>query len=81
MAIITIRNLPDKTKEALRIRAAKSGVSLEAYARHILQKASAADHGAADILSLADKYFGRGQGIDLELPRRRSERGTVEFEG
>ncbi|WP_304053132.1 hypothetical protein [Nitrosomonas communis] len=31
MANITIRDLPDKTKEILRIHAVQAGVSLEAY--------------------------------------------------
>src|SRR4051794_40926203 len=37
MASLTIRDLPDQTKETLRVHAARSGLSLEAYARHLLQ--------------------------------------------
>ena len=40
MAVLTVRNLPDQTKEALRVKVAKSGVSLEKYVRRVLQKAS-----------------------------------------
>ncbi len=73
MANITIRDLPDNTKEALRIHAAQSGISLEAYARHILQTASSSgDFKPADILSIAEKYFGSKQGVDLALPERRA---------
>ncbi len=39
MATLTIRNLPDKVRERLRIRAAKRGVSMEAEARAILADA------------------------------------------
>ena len=40
MAQITIRELSDKAKEALRVQAAQSGLSLEAHVRQILQQAS-----------------------------------------
>ena len=39
MASLTIRNFSDGAKEALRVHAAKAGISLEAYARRILQNA------------------------------------------
>jgi plasmid stability protein len=80
MANITIRDLPDNTKESLRVQAAKSGVSLEAYARYILQTASASDvFMQPGILDLADKYFGAKKGVNLELPKRSSEREEVKF--
>lgn len=80
MANITIRDLPDSTKENLRVQAAKSGISLEAYARHILQKASSSDFFLQpNILDLATKYFGGKYGIDLELPDRNTERSQVDF--
>lgn len=75
MANITIRDLPDTARENLRVQAAKSGISLEAYARHILQKASSSEAFIqSDILVLADKYFGKAQGVDLKLPERHSDR-------
>ncbi len=81
MAQITVRELSDKAKEALRVQAAQSGISLEAHVRHILQQASA-DKALKpiSILDLADKYFGVGKGIDLELPKRNSGRKPVDFE-
>jgi plasmid stability protein len=39
MATLTIRNLPDKIRDRLRVRAAKRGVSMEAEARAILADA------------------------------------------
>jgi len=81
MANITIRNLSDKTKETLRVRAAQSGVSLEAYARHLLQTASNQDDfKPINILELADQYFGAEQGFTIELPERGSSRQSVNFD-
>jgi plasmid stability protein len=39
MAVVTIRNLPDATHRALKVRAAKHGRSTEAEIRAILQEA------------------------------------------
>jgi plasmid stability protein len=39
MATITIRNLKDDVRDALRVQAAKKGLSLEAEVREILEKA------------------------------------------
>ncbi len=79
MASITIRKLPERTKEILRVKAAKSGVSLEAYARQILQKESGREATPTDIVKLAEKYFGAKGGVDLELPKRGSRRKEAEF--
>lgn len=80
MANIIIRDLPDHAKENLRVQAAKSGISLEAHARHILQTASQSDHFVQpNILDLAGKYFGTKHGVDLSLPERSSSRGVEDF--
>ncbi len=80
MASITIRNLPDKTKETLRIHATQCGVSLESYVRHILKRASSADGlEPVCILDMAEKNFGIRHGIDIELPERSSKRQPVEL--
>jgi len=80
MANITIRDLPDKTKEILRDQATVCGMSLEAYARHILQKASQAEEQKTEnILSLSKKYFGSEFGIDLTLPERDTKREIPNF--
>ena len=81
MAVLTVRNLPDQTKEALRVKAAKSGVSLEKYVRRVLQKASNEDvFNVPQIMETAAEYFGEKNGEDLELPARSSNRQPVEFE-
>lgn len=80
MASITIRNLSDQIKERLRRQAARQGISLEAYARQILQQASSAETpGPLDLLSLAQTYFGAKNGVDLPLPERGSKRKAVDF--
>lgn len=80
MANITIRDLPDKTKETLRVHAAQAGISLEAYTRHILQKASrSGKFKPVSILEVADRYFGPKHGIEIELPKRGSKRRPVDF--
>jgi antitoxin FitA len=80
LANITVRDLPDKTKETLRIHAAQAGISLEAYVRHILQAASSSnDFKPVNILEIAEKYFGPQKGFELELPERSSKRQTVDF--
>jgi plasmid stability protein len=45
MATLTIRNLPEKVRNRLRVRAAKRGVSMEAEARTILAEAVEASEG------------------------------------
>lgn len=39
MATLTIRNLPDKVRDELRVRAARKGRSMEAEARHVIAEA------------------------------------------
>lgn len=81
MASITIRKLPDGVKERLRVDAARRGISLEAYAREILREASGATTSrVANLAVIARECFGKGEGVDLELPARGSERKLVDFE-
>jgi antitoxin FitA len=46
MAMLTVRNIPDEVHRALRVRAARHGVSMEAEVRHILQSAVESENGA-----------------------------------
>jgi len=81
MAVLTVRNLPDQTKEALRVKAAKSGVSLEKYVRRVLQKVSNEEiFEVPQIMEAAAEYFGKENGEELELPARSSNRQSVEFD-
>ena len=81
MASITIRKLPHATKERLRVQAARSGLSLEAHTRHLLQHAAKDDTPASlDLAALAKQYFGTTHGIELELPPRGNAREPIRFE-
>lgn len=75
MAEMTITDLPDRVKERLRRAAAKSGISLEMYARKILQEAARGGGGqSVNLGDLAKECFGTKGGVDLELPLRSSRR-------
>ncbi|QPJ60615.1 MAG: hypothetical protein G3M70_01420 [Candidatus Nitronauta litoralis] len=74
MANITIRDLPENTRKRLQAQAAQAGVSLEAYVRQVLQKASSSECAESlNILGLAEQYFGAKHGVELELPKRNSK--------
>ena len=80
MASITIRKLPDVAKERLRVDAARRGISLEAYVREILREASgAAASEPMNLGQIARECFGKGGGVELELPARDSGRKPVDF--
>lgn len=81
MTSITIRKLPNVTKERLRVQAARSGLSLEAHARSLLQRAAEEDDmGSPDLATLAKQCFGSTNGVELELPPRGNAREPVRFE-
>lgn len=81
MASITIRDLPDKTKETLRVRAAQEGVSLEAFVRQLLQDVSQQRRQKpASLFELSRELFGGNKGVELELPPRNTARPVVDFD-
>lgn len=80
MPAVTVRNIPEATHRALRLRAASSGRSTEAEIRYILEEAV----NSADMPTDASgKQIGLGTmihqmamkygGFDLELPARNQE--------
>lgn len=73
MASITIRNLDDKLKQRLRLRAAQHGRSMEDEARDILRTTLAEERAAPQDLGLAiRRRFARFGGVDLPtVPRER----------
>ena len=80
MANINVRGLSDKTKEALRVRAAKAGMSLEAYARRALTKASTERaEEPKPVVELAETYFGTRHGVELDIPPRATRRAPPEL--
>ena len=71
MATMTIRNIDDRLKQRLRVRAAQHGRSMEDEARDILRSSLSVD--ALHRTSLVDSIRARIEplgGVDLELPPR-----------
>jgi antitoxin FitA len=80
MATLTIRQLDEKTKTRLRVRAAHHGRSMEEEAREILRAALRASSPAQGNLAEAiRRRFAVFGGLELELPRRDAMREGPEF--
>jgi len=80
MATLTIRQLDEKTKTRLRVRAAHHGRSMEEEAREILRSALRSSPAAIENLSEAiRRRFAAFGGLELTLPRRDSIREAPEF--
>ncbi len=79
MSAVTIRNLPEETHRALKVRAAQKGRSTEAEIRAILEDAVHPHTELKIGAELAEfgRHFG---GIDLELVRDTSPIIAVDFE-
>ncbi|MDQ3707764.1 MAG: Arc family DNA-binding protein [Actinomycetota bacterium] len=70
MAAISVRNLDDRVKERLRVRAARHGRSMESEIRAILIEAVSEPNEADSLfLTMLDR-FGEIGGVELELPPR-----------
>ncbi len=69
MPAVTVRNIPEATHRALRLRAANSGRSTEAEIRYILEEAvqPAEEIKVGDMLVAFGKKYG---GIELDIPPR-----------
>lgn len=73
---LTVRNLDESVKKALRIRAAENGRSMEAEARQILRAALLGEPPRRGFGTAAVELFQRYGGIDLELPPRTGDATT-----
>lgn len=81
MATLTIRQLDEKTKTRLRVRAAHHGRSMEEEAREILRSAlSATSQPKGNLAEAIRRRFSSLGGVELQFPRRDSIRQTPEFE-
>ena len=69
MSSVTVRNLPDATHRALKLRAAQHGRSTEAEIRHILESAVAPKMGIGAALAAIGRSVG---GVELDLKRNPS---------
>lgn len=83
MSSITIRNLDDKLKASLRMRAASHGVSMEQEVRNILQNTLVAATNTPDGLTFSQRINQRFKGLGLEefsLPARQPARTLPDFD-
>lgn len=79
MPSITVRNLPEETHRALRVRAAMAGRSTEAEVRAILESA-ARPEGRIKLGSLLAEIGQEVGGFDLVIERDPSPTEPVSFE-
>lgn len=80
MATLTIRQLDEKTKTRLRVRAAHHGRSMEEEAREILRSAlTASSPGKGNLAEAIRRRFVAFGGLELEFPRRDPMRRAPEF--
>jgi plasmid stability protein len=77
MSSITIRNLDDRLKASLRLRAARHGLSMEQEVRNILQTTLSAESALTSGLSFSKRINQRFKGLGVEalaVPERQEAR-------
>lgn len=80
MATLTIRNLDDDVRDALRVRAAKNGRSMEAEVRAILERQTLqTELTVYERLKAIHDRFQEDGGVELEIPPRDPPRAPVVF--
>lgn len=80
MASIIIRQLDDRTKSHLRLRAAHHGCSMEQEARDILRTAlSASSPTKGNLAESIRRRFAQFGGVELELPERDAIRAPAKL--
>ena len=79
MATLTIRQLDEKTKTRLRVRAAHHGRSMEEEAREILRSALTSSPVHENLAEAIRRRFAGFGGLEIELPRRDAIRHSAEF--
>lgn len=79
MASVTVRNLPDETHRALRVRAALHGRSTEAEIRAILECAVRPEE-RIKLGSLLAEIGREAGGVNLEIERDRTPAEPMAFE-
>lgn len=79
MSSITVRNLPEETHRALRVRAAMAGRSTEAEVRAILES-TARPEGRIKLGSLLAEIAQQAGGFDLEIERDKLPSEPLSFE-
>lgn len=77
MASVTVRNLPEATHRALKLRAAQHGRSTEAEIRNILQNAVQPKVGIGSALAAIGRSLG---GVELDIRRDATPAAAARFE-
>ncbi|HKV23717.1 MAG TPA: hypothetical protein VJN93_03925 [Candidatus Acidoferrum sp.] len=81
MATLTIRQLDEKTKTRLRVRAAHHGRSMEEEAREILRSAlTTTTLTKGNLAERIRRRFASFGGIEITLPKRDRLRKAARFE-
>jgi antitoxin FitA len=70
VAALSIRDLDDKVREKLRVRAARHGRSMEAEVRSILTEAVEDVDNVGSLFDVLSDRFAALGGVELELPAR-----------
>jgi plasmid stability protein len=70
LAAVSIRNLDERVKERLRVRAARHGRSMEAEIRAILTDAVSEPGELPGLLDAILDRFGELGGVELDIPPR-----------
>ena len=79
MAAVTVRNLPEETHRALKLRAARNGRSTEAEIRVILEEAVRPEE-RTKIGSQLAAFAQQFEGLELETNRDQAPMEPAEFE-
>jgi plasmid stability protein len=79
LSAMSIRNIDDRVKERLRVRAARHGRSMEAEVRAILTDAVTEPGEASGLAETILDRFGELGGVDLDLPPRAAQARAAEF--
>jgi antitoxin FitA len=80
MSAVSIRNLDDRVRDRLRVRAARHGRSMEAEMRAILTEAVSEPADDDGLFRAILDRFGELGGVDLDVPARNVKPRAPEFE-
>jgi plasmid stability protein len=80
MASLTVRNLDERLKKKLRLRAANNGRSMEEEARKILQAALGERKHDVDLGTAIRRRFARFGNVELDIPPRGPARPLPTFD-
>jgi plasmid stability protein len=74
MATLTIRDIPESLKNALRVRAARHGRSMEEEARQLLRKGVTAERASDGLGTRMARRFAAVGGVELPDVKRSAPR-------